>query len=137
MISKELMFRSCETTAMRRGSRFAEKNICQTMNCSITNTKRIICLYHLVIAFLKFRSSQPRRIQSESTELKHLLSFILCHRYGDMYPETAFGQLMGSVCCLVGTLVIALPVPILEMKMKLVQKKPSDKDEEDENEQEV
>ena len=54
-----------------------------------------------------------------------------------MYPETAFGQLMGSVCCLVGTLVIALPVPILEMKMKLVQRKPSDKDEADENEQEV
>ena len=90
-----------------------------------------------MIAFLKFRSSQPRRTQSESTELKHLLSFIFCHRYGDMYPETAFGQLMGSVCCLVGTLVIALPVPILEMKMKLVQRKPSDKDEADENEQEV
>ena len=42
-----------------------------------------------------------------------------------MSPETAIGQIMGSVCCLVGTLVIALPVPILEMKMKLVQKKPA------------
>lgn len=95
-----------------------------------------------MIAFLKFRSSQPRRIQSvyvvsENIELKPLLLLIFCHRYGDMYPETAFGQLMGSVCCLVGTLVIALPVPILEMKMKLVQKKPSDEDEDDENEQEV
>ena len=52
-----------------------------------------------------------------------------------MSPETAFGQLMGSVCCLVGTLVIALPVPILEMKMKLVQKKPADRKEEEENEE--
>lgn len=48
-----------------------------------------------------------------------------------MSPETALGQLMGSVCCLVGTLVIALPVPILEMKMKLVQKQPADKKEEE------
>ena len=54
-----------------------------------------------------------------------------------MSPETAFGQLMGSVCCLVGTLVIALPVPILEMKMKLVQKKPTDKTEDEENEEKI
>ena len=53
-----------------------------------------------------------------------------------MSPETALGQLMGSVCCLVGTLVIALPVPILEMKMKLVPKKPADKKEEEETEEE-
>ena len=52
-----------------------------------------------------------------------------------MSPETAFGQLMGSVCCLVGTLVIALPVPILEMKMKLVHKKPTDKTEDEESEE--
>ncbi|KAJ7386449.1 Potassium voltage-gated channel protein egl-36 [Desmophyllum pertusum] len=51
--------------------------------------------------------------------------------YGDMSPETAFGQLMGSVCCLVGTLVIALPVPILEMKMKLVQKKTTNEENND------
>ena len=48
-----------------------------------------------------------------------------------MSPETSIGQLMGSVCCLVGTLVIALPVPILEMKMKLVQKKPDTKENKD------
>ena len=70
--------------------------------------------------------------------LSCFLSFelVFCYSYGDMSPETALGQLMGSVCCLVGTLVIALPVPILEMKMKLVQKKPADKKEEEETEEE-
>lgn len=57
--------------------------------------------------------------------------FLYHNSYGDMSPETAIGQLMGSVCCLVGTLVIALPVPILEMKMKLVQKKPDTKENKD------
>ncbi|KXJ18108.1 Potassium voltage-gated channel subfamily D member 2 [Exaiptasia diaphana] len=52
--------------------------------------------------------------------------------YGDMTPETTVGQLMGSICCVVGTLVIALPVPILEMKMKLIgQKQGPDDDNED------
>lgn len=59
------------------------------------------------------------------------LSFLCRNSYGDMSPETAIGQLMGSVCCLVGTLVIALPVPILEMKMKLVQKKPANEENKD------
>ena len=59
------------------------------------------------------------------------VSFFTHNSYGDMSPETAIGQLMGSVCCLVGTLVIALPVPILEMKMKLVQKKPADEENKD------
>lgn len=54
--------------------------------------------------------------------------------YGDMTPETTMGQLMGSICCVVGTLVIALPVPILEMKMKLIGQKTGEEDEDDEGE---
>ena len=61
-----------------------------------------------------------------------IFTFFNYNSYGDMSPETAIGQLMGSVCCLVGTLVIALPVPILEMKMKLVQKKPANEESKDE-----
>lgn len=39
--------------------------------------------------------------------------------YGDLVPRTIIGQLIGSVGCIVGVLMIALPVPIIQKKANL------------------
>lgn len=39
--------------------------------------------------------------------------------YGDMYPETCSGMVIGALCALAGILTIAMPVPVIVNNFRL------------------
>ena len=45
-----------------------------------------------------------------------------CIRYGDVTPKTVVGRIVGAICAVTGTLVIALPVPIVSENFSLFYK---------------
>ena len=41
---------------------------------------------------------------------------ISIYRYGDVVPTNVAGKIVGSICCVSGVVLLALPIPILQEK---------------------
>ena len=55
------------------------------------------------------------------TEYKPVLTdvFLPFHSsYGDVVPQTVFGKILGSTCCVFGLFVVSLVVPVIQEKEK-------------------
>ena len=49
----------------------------------------------------------------------NIYSTFFFHRFGDVYPKTSPGRVVGPVCAILGTLSIVLPVPIITENFKM------------------
>lgn len=74
-----------------------------------------IILYGTVIYYLEFIEG-GRQFSSIPESFWYICVTLMTVGYGDVVPATVLGKLIGSVCCVSGVVILALPIPILQEK---------------------
>ncbi|XP_066925437.1 A-type voltage-gated potassium channel KCND3-like [Clytia hemisphaerica] len=101
------------------------KNLASAITSSISELGFILFMYSIVVivfASTIFYAEAAGRPPKESVfgsipeAIWYTVVTTTTLGYGDVVPETIQGKLIGSLCCLMGVIVIALPVPIIQMK---------------------
>ena len=75
-----------------------------------------ILIYGSCIYYIEIRSPEGQHFSNVYEAFWCVTITITTVGYGDMYPKTAAGQVIGCLCSITGVIIIALPIPIIVQK---------------------